>query len=111
MAKGKRTRVLLDAWAGKGKERVKDNKRRDKILAKILKVSLDFVEVLSTMVNLLFNTSEFIGLIEIKSLLVAIDLSHSNDGVPAPLNRGIIEIFYYYVLQIVEKYGCLKVFI
>jgi hypothetical protein len=48
MTKGKSTRVFLDAWAGKGRERVKDNKRRDKILAKILKVSLDFVEVLST---------------------------------------------------------------
>ncbi len=71
----------MDAWAGKGREKMSDNKRRTKILPKILHASLDFVEVLSTMVNLLFNTSEFRGIIEIKSLLVAIDLSHSNDGV------------------------------
>ena len=45
----------MDAWAGKGRERVKDNKRRDKILAKILKVSLDFVEVLSTIALLVIR--------------------------------------------------------
>ena len=40
--------LFLDAWAGKGRERVRDNKKRGKILAKILQVSLDIVEVLST---------------------------------------------------------------
>jgi hypothetical protein len=57
MAKGKRTRVLLDAWAGKGRKRVRDNKRRDKVLPRILKVSLDFVEVLSTIALLVIRYS------------------------------------------------------
>ena len=48
MARGKRTRVLLDAWVVKGRERLRDSKRRIKVLLKILKGSLVFVEVLSS---------------------------------------------------------------
>ena len=55
MTKGKSTMLFLDAWAGKGKERVKDNKRRIKILPKILHVSLDIVEVLSTIALLVIR--------------------------------------------------------
>jgi len=35
MARGKRIMALLDAWAGKGRVRVRDNKRRIKVLPQI----------------------------------------------------------------------------
>ena len=40
MAKGKRTRVLLDAWDGIGRDRTRADKRRIKVLPGILNVSL-----------------------------------------------------------------------
>jgi hypothetical protein len=59
MAKGKRTKVLSDEWDVTGRQRMKDNKRRLKVLPRILKVSLDFVEVLSTIALLVIRYSLF----------------------------------------------------